>query len=62
MPRTATINTKAEKLTTTQSMNNVQIANSDGWDTYKSDRVVIQDSYIINTDGKSFTLSHLLGC
>ncbi|CAN9132594.1 unnamed protein product [Alternaria alternata] len=33
-----------------QSLNDVEIANSDGWDTYRSDRVVIQDSYIINTD------------
>jgi len=36
-----------------QSLNDVEIANSDGWDTYRSDRVVIQDSYIINTDGKN---------
>ncbi|KAB2104839.1 Exopolygalacturonase [Alternaria gaisen] len=33
-----------------ESLNDVEIANSDGWDTYRSDRVVIQDSYIINTD------------
>ncbi|KAF6834764.1 exopolygalacturonase [Colletotrichum musicola] len=33
-----------------QSLNGVKIANSDGWDTYRSDRVVIQDSFIINTD------------
>ncbi|KAI5864541.1 glycoside hydrolase family 28 protein [Durotheca rogersii] len=33
-----------------QSLNDVKIANSDGWDTYRSDRVVIQDSYILNTD------------
>ncbi|KAL7626648.1 hypothetical protein AAE478_003421 [Parahypoxylon ruwenzoriense] len=32
------------------SLNNVKIANSDGWDTYRSDRVVIQDSFIRNTD------------
>ena len=40
-----------------QSLNDVEIANSDGWDTYRSDRVVIQDSYIINTDGKYFVSS-----
>ncbi|KEY72818.1 hypothetical protein S7711_04407 [Stachybotrys chartarum IBT 7711] len=28
----------------------VQIANSDGWDTYRSDNIVIQNSNIINTD------------
>lgn len=39
-----------------QSLNDVEIANSDGWDTYRSDRVVIQDSYIINTDGKNLGL------
>ncbi|KAL6918457.1 hypothetical protein FSHL1_009893 [Fusarium sambucinum] len=33
-----------------KSLNGVKIANSDGWDTYRSDRVVIQDSYIDNTD------------
>ncbi|KAI8202042.1 Exopolygalacturonase X-1 [Colletotrichum sp. SAR 10_65] len=33
-----------------ESTNGTKIANSDGWDTYRSDRVVIQDSYIINTD------------
>lgn len=33
-----------------ESLNNVQIANSDGWDTYRSDRVVIQDSVVLNTD------------
>ncbi|KAI1406658.1 glycoside hydrolase family 28 protein [Hypoxylon fuscum] len=33
-----------------KSLNNVKIANSDGWDTYRSDRVVIQDSFIDNTD------------
>ncbi|KAF2187158.1 glycoside hydrolase family 28 protein [Zopfia rhizophila CBS 207.26] len=33
-----------------ESLNGVEIANSDGWDTYRSDRVVIQDSYIWNTD------------
>jgi len=33
-----------------ESLNNVQIANSDGWDTYRSDRIVIQDSVILNTD------------
>lgn len=33
-----------------RSTNNTQIANSDGWDTYRSDNVVIQDSYIHNTD------------
>ncbi|PSN73831.1 exopolygalacturonase [Corynespora cassiicola Philippines] len=32
------------------SLNDVVIANSDGWDTYRSDRVVIQDSFISNTD------------
>lgn len=32
------------------SSGGVKIANSDGWDTYRSDRVVIQDSVIINTD------------
>lgn len=34
-----------------QSINGVKIANSDGWDTYRSNNVVIQDSYIDNTDG-----------
>lgn len=33
-----------------RSTGGVKIANSDGWDTYRSDRVVIQDSVIINTD------------
>ncbi|KAK2760251.1 hypothetical protein FQN54_002319 [Arachnomyces sp. PD_36] len=33
------------------SLDDVEIANSDGWDTYRSDRVVIQDSIIKNTDG-----------
>ncbi|KAI8962504.1 glycoside hydrolase family 28 protein [Daldinia sp. FL1419] len=33
-----------------ESLNGVKIANSDGWDTYRSDRVVIQDSLIRNTD------------
>ncbi|KAI0380975.1 glycoside hydrolase family 28 protein [Hypomontagnella monticulosa] len=33
-----------------ESLNGVKIANSDGWDTYRSDRVVIQDSFIRNTD------------
>ncbi|KAJ8113962.1 hypothetical protein OPT61_g4048 [Boeremia exigua] len=33
-----------------ESPNGVKIANSDGWDTYRSDRVVIQDSIILNTD------------
>ncbi|KAI1768985.1 glycoside hydrolase family 28 protein [Hypoxylon sp. FL1150] len=33
-----------------ESNNGVKIANSDGWDTYRSDRVVIQDSFINNTD------------
>ncbi|KAI0007842.1 glycoside hydrolase family 28 protein [Xylariaceae sp. FL0662B] len=33
-----------------KSLNNITIANSDGWDTYRSDRVVIQDSFIDNTD------------
>ncbi|RYP62299.1 hypothetical protein DL769_007354 [Monosporascus sp. CRB-8-3] len=28
----------------------VKIANSDGWDTYRSEHIVIQDSFIINTD------------
>lgn len=32
------------------SVNGTKIANSDGWDTYRSDRVVIQDSAILNTD------------
>ncbi|KAM5360119.1 hypothetical protein ACJZ2D_013978 [Fusarium nematophilum] len=32
------------------SLNGVKIANSDGWDTYRSDNVVIQDSFIDNTD------------
>ncbi|KAK6209991.1 cytochrome P450 [Colletotrichum tabaci] len=32
------------------SENGVKIANSDGWDTYRSDRIVIQNSFIINTD------------
>ncbi|CAN9144711.1 unnamed protein product [Alternaria alternata] len=36
-----------------ESLNDVEIANSDGRDIYRSDRVVIQDSYIINTDGKN---------
>lgn len=35
-----------------QSQNGVKIANSDGWDTYRSDRIVIQNSVIINTDGE----------
>ncbi|KAF5964144.1 exopolygalacturonase [Fusarium bulbicola] len=33
-----------------KSLNGVKIANSDGWDTYRSDRIVIQDSVINNTD------------
>ncbi|KAI1081031.1 glycoside hydrolase family 28 protein [Whalleya microplaca] len=33
-----------------KSLNDVTIANSDGWDTYRSDRVIIQDSFIDNTD------------
>lgn len=33
-----------------KSTGGVKIANSDGWDTYRSERVVIQDSVIINTD------------
>ncbi|KAI6092542.1 glycoside hydrolase family 28 protein [Hypoxylon rubiginosum] len=33
-----------------ESLNGVKIANSDGWDTYRSDRVVIQNSFINNTD------------
>uniref|UniRef100_A0A4E9EMT8 galacturonan 1,4-alpha-galacturonidase n=1 Tax=Gibberella zeae TaxID=5518 RepID=A0A4E9EMT8_GIBZA len=33
-----------------KSTDGVKIANSDGWDTYRSDRVVIQNSYIDNTD------------
>ncbi|KAI1475997.1 glycoside hydrolase family 28 protein [Daldinia eschscholtzii] len=33
-----------------ESLNGVKIANSDGWDTYRSDNVVIQDSFIRNTD------------
>ncbi|KAL2286524.1 hypothetical protein FJTKL_06883 [Diaporthe vaccinii] len=32
------------------STGGVKIANSDGWDTYRSDRIVIQDSVIVNTD------------
>ncbi|KAM0431380.1 hypothetical protein ACHAPT_005357 [Fusarium lateritium] len=32
------------------SVDGVKIANSDGWDTYRSDNVVIQNSYIDNTD------------
>lgn len=32
------------------STGGVKIANSDGWDTYRSNRVVIQDSVIVNTD------------
>lgn len=42
-----------------KSVNGVKIANSDGWDTYRSDRVVIQNSVIDNTDGK-FVLTWLL--
>jgi galacturan 1,4-alpha-galacturonidase len=34
-----------------KSDNGVKIANSDGWDTYRSKRVVIQNSIIDNTDG-----------
>ncbi|KAI9150030.1 exopolygalacturonase [Paramyrothecium foliicola] len=33
-----------------KSTNGVKIANSDGWDTYRSQRVVIQNSFIDNTD------------
>ncbi|KAI0902551.1 glycoside hydrolase family 28 protein [Annulohypoxylon nitens] len=33
-----------------ESFKGTKIANSDGWDTYKSDRVVIQDSFIHNSD------------
>ncbi|KAI4870822.1 glycoside hydrolase family 28 protein [Hypoxylon rubiginosum] len=33
-----------------ESLNGIKIANSDGWDTYRSDRVVIQNSFINNTD------------
>ncbi|CAH0050681.1 unnamed protein product [Clonostachys solani] len=33
-----------------KSENDVKIANSDGWDTYRSERIVIQDSIIDNTD------------
>ncbi|KAI0131594.1 glycoside hydrolase family 28 protein [Hypoxylon sp. NC0597] len=33
-----------------ESLNGTKIANSDGWDTYRSDHVVIQDSFIHNTD------------
>ncbi|KAJ3547875.1 hypothetical protein NM208_g1296 [Fusarium decemcellulare] len=33
-----------------KSTDGVKIANSDGWDTYRSDNVVIQDSFIDNTD------------
>lgn len=33
-----------------ESLDGVKIANSDGWDTYRSDRVVIQDSVVLNTD------------
>lgn len=32
------------------STGGVKIANSDGWDTYRSNRIVIQDSVIVNTD------------
>lgn len=35
-----------------QSANGTKVANSDGWDTYRADRVVIQNSRIDNTDGK----------
>ncbi|ORY61546.1 pectin lyase fold/virulence factor [Pseudomassariella vexata] len=34
----------------TQSENGVKIANSDGWDIYRSDRIVIQNSVVLNTD------------
>ncbi|KAK1580040.1 pectin lyase fold/virulence factor [Colletotrichum navitas] len=41
------------------AVNGVEIANSDGWDTYRSDRIVIQNSYIITrTVSQSFD-SHL---
>ncbi|KAI1798604.1 glycoside hydrolase family 28 protein [Daldinia bambusicola] len=33
-----------------ESLNGVKISNSDGWDTYRSDNVVIQNSFIRNTD------------
>ncbi|OTB07966.1 glycoside hydrolase family 28 protein [Hypoxylon sp. CI-4A] len=33
-----------------ESLNGTKIANSDGWDTYRSDNVIIQDSFIHNTD------------
>jgi galacturan 1,4-alpha-galacturonidase len=33
-----------------KSLKGLKIANSDGWDTYRSDRVVIQNSVIDNTD------------
>ena len=45
------------ELSLPQSLNGVEIANSDGWDTYRSDRVVIQDSIIKNTDGVYNALS-----
>ncbi|KAK2057870.1 exopolygalacturonase [Colletotrichum caudatum] len=35
------------------AVNGVEIANSEGWDTYRSDRIVIQNSYSINTDAIS---------
>lgn len=45
------------ELSQAQSLNGVEIANSDGWDTYRSDRVVIQNSTIKNTDGVHIPLS-----
>jgi len=34
-----------------QSTGGVKISNSDGWDTYRSDNIVIQNSFVDNTDG-----------
>lgn len=31
------------------------IANTDGWDTYRSDNIVIQNSHVVNGDGESPT-------
>ncbi|KAH6644374.1 exopolygalacturonase [Boeremia exigua] len=33
-----------------ESRNKTKIANSDGWDTFRANRLVIQDSVIVNTD------------
>lgn len=35
---------------TAKSSNSIPVKNSDGWDTYRSDHVVIQNSVIDNTD------------